>query len=126
MVDLASGLGTHSLINLTSGDITFKISPVTFVTTTYNQLSTWTTAPTPANISVRLGAGTSGSDRLEITWANAKLTNTWLEVDVKANAHTGLTADDVFYFASVIGQLGHRRYDGPFEGRCQRLHRHEQ
>ena len=106
MVDLASGIGTHSNINLTSGDVTFKISPVTFVTTTYNQLNAWTTAPTPANISVRLGAGTSGSDRLEITWANAKLTNTWLEVDVKANAHTGLTADDVFYFASVIGNSG--------------------
>ena len=106
MVDLASGLGTHSNINLTSGDVTFKISPVTFVTTTFNQLSTWTAAPTPANISVRLGAGASASDRLEITWANLAITNTWLEVDVKANANTGLTADDVFYFASVVGNSG--------------------
>ena len=111
MVDLASGIGTHSNINLTSGDITFKISPVTFVTTTFNQLSTWTAAPTPANISVRLGAGVGGSDRLEITWANLKITNTWLEVNVKSDAstghtNTGLSADDVFYFASVIGNAG--------------------
>ena len=106
MVDLASGIGTHSNINLTSGDITFKISPVTFVTTTFNQLSTWTAAPGAANISVRLGAGAGGSDRLEITWANLAITNTWLEVNVKANANTGLTADDVFYFASVIGNSG--------------------
>ena len=54
---------------------------------------------------MRLGAGTGGSDRVEITWANA-ITNTWLEVDVKANANTGLSADDVFYFASVIGNSG--------------------
>ena len=111
MVDLASGIGTHSNINLTSGDITFKISPVTFVTTTFNQLSTWTAAPGAANISVRLGAGVGGSDRLEITWANLKITNTWLEVNVKSDAstghtNTGLSADDVFYFASVIGNSG--------------------
>ena len=106
MVDLASGIGTHSNINLTSGDITFKISPVTFVTTTFNQLSTWTAAPGAANISVRLGAGAGGSDRLEITWANLKVTNTWLEVNVKSTSNTGLAADDVFYFASVIGNSG--------------------
>ena len=111
MVDLASGLGTHSNINLTSGDVTFKISPVTFVTTTFNQLSTWTAAPGAANISVRLGAGVGGSDRLEITWANLKITNTWLEVNVKSDAstghtNTGLSADNVFYFASVIGNAG--------------------
>ena len=41
MVDLQSGLGTHTAINLTSGDISFKVSPTTFVTTTFNQLSTW-------------------------------------------------------------------------------------
>ena len=106
MVDLATGIGTHSNINLTSGDITFKISPVTFVTTTFNQLSTWTAAPGAANISVRLGAGAGGSDRLEITWANLKVTNTWLEVNVKSTSNTGLAADDVFYFASVIGNSG--------------------
>ena len=106
MVDLASSIGTHTNINLTSGDITFKISPITFVTTTFNQLSTWSVAPTPANISVRMGAGASASDRLEITWANLKVTNTWLGVTVHANANTGLTADDVFYFASVIGNSG--------------------
>ena len=106
MVDLASGIGTHSNINLTSGDITFKISPVTFVTTTFNQLSTWAAAPGAANISVRLGAGAGGSDRLEITWANLKVTNTWLEVNVKSTSNTGLAADDVFYFASVIGNSG--------------------
>jgi hypothetical protein len=106
MVDLQAGLGTHNLINLTSGDITFKVSPTAFVASTYNQLSTWTTAPTPAAISVRLGAGTGGSDRIEITWPNGAIQDTWLAVDVHAGGNTGLSSDDIFYFGSVIGDSG--------------------
>jgi uncharacterized membrane protein len=106
MVDLQSGIGTHSLINLTSGDITFKIAPAKFVTTTYNQLSTWSAAPTPSAISVRLGAGTGGSDRVEITWANNAIKDTWLEVDVAADANTGLSVPDIFYFGSAAGDSG--------------------
>ncbi len=106
MVDLQAGLGAHSLINLTSGDITFKVSPTAFVASTYNQLSTWTTAPTPANISVRLGAGTGGSDRIEITWPNGTIKNTWLEVDVHSGGHSGLSSDDIFFFGSLPGDSG--------------------
>ena len=106
MVDLASGLGTHSAINLTSGDITFKVSPATFVATTYNQLSTWSAAPAPSAISVRMGAGQNGSDRLEITWATGVIKNEWIQIDVHAGGNTGLAIDDVFYFASVIGDSG--------------------
>jgi hypothetical protein len=106
MVDLQGGLGTHAAINLTSGDLTFKISPATFVTTTYNQLSTWTTAPTPAAVSVRMGAGLGGSDRLEITWANGAIKNEWIEVNLHSGGNTGLSANDVFYFGSAIGDSG--------------------
>jgi hypothetical protein len=106
MVDLQAGLGAHSAINLTSGDITFQVSPASFVTTTYNQLSTWSTAPTPTAISVRMGAGQDGSDRLEITWATSAIKEEWLEVDVHADGNTGLAVDDVFYFGSVIGDSG--------------------
>ncbi len=106
MVDLQSGIGTHSAINLTSGDITFKVSPAAFVTTTYNQLSTWSAASTPSAISVRLGSGSGGSDRLEITWATGAIKNTWLEVDVHAGGNTGLSTDDVFYFGSAVGDSG--------------------
>ena len=106
MVDLQSGIGTHSAINLTSGDISFKVSPATFVTTTYNQLSTWSVAPSPSAISVRMGAGQAGSDRLEITFATGAIKNEWIEVDVHAGGNTGLSANDVFYFGSVIGDSG--------------------
>jgi hypothetical protein len=106
MVDLQAGLGAHSAINLNSGDITFKVSPASFVTTTYNQLSTWSTAPTPTAISVRMGAGQGGSDRLEITWATGVIKNEWIEVDVHAGGHTGLAVDDVFFFGSLVGDSG--------------------
>ena len=105
MVDLQAGLGTHSAINLTSGDITFKVSPA-YVTTTYNKLSTWSAAPTPTAVSVRMGAGQGGSDRLEITWATSAIKEEWLEVDVHAGGNSGLAVDDVFYFGSVIGDSG--------------------
>ncbi len=106
MVDLQSGLGTHSAINLTSGDITFKVSPASFVTTTYNQLSTWSAAPSPSAISVRMGAGQGGSDRLEFTWATGAIKNEWIEIDVIADGNTGLAVDDVFYFGSLVGDSG--------------------
>ena len=106
MVDLASGIGSHGSINLTSGDITFNIAPAPFVGATYNQLSTWTPAPTPLSISVRMGAGTGGSDRVEITWANGVIKNTWLEVNVAADANTGLSTPDIFYFGNAAGDSG--------------------
>ncbi len=104
MVDLQSGLGTHTAI--TAGDISFKVSPTTFVTTTYNQLSTWSAGPTPAAVSVRIGAGQGGSDRLEITFGTGVVKNEWLEVNVHSGGHTGLSANDVFYFGSIIGDSG--------------------
>ncbi len=106
MVDLASGLGTHSKINLTSGDITFKIAPTSFVSGSYNQLSTWTTFASETAISVRMGSGTGGSDRVEITFATNAIKNTWLEVDVLADANTGLSTPDIFYFGSAAGDSG--------------------
>jgi hypothetical protein len=106
MVDLASGIGSHGLINLTSGDITFKVAPTSFVADSYNQLSTWTTFSSETAISVRMGVGTGGSDRVEITFANNAIKNTWLEVDVHAGGNSGLSADDIFYFGSAAGDSG--------------------
>ncbi len=104
MVDLQNGIGTHSAI--TAGDISFKVSPATFVATTFNQLSTWSAGPSPSAVSVRIGAGQGGSDRLEITFGTGVVKNEWLEVDVHSGGHTGLSANDVFYFGSVIGDSG--------------------
>jgi hypothetical protein len=66
----------------------------------------WTAAPQPLNITVRPGAGANGSDRVTIVWADGAVANTWLQVTVNANVHTGLAADDVFYFGNAIGETG--------------------
>jgi hypothetical protein len=51
------------------------------------------------------GGGAGGSTRVNITFPDNTVQNTWLRVTVLANANTGLTSNDVFYFGNVIGEL---------------------
>jgi uncharacterized delta-60 repeat protein len=67
---------------------------------------TWAAAPAPASVTRRAEVGTAGSDRVTLTWADGDIKNTWLRVTVKANAQTGLSAPDVFYFGNLIGETG--------------------
>jgi hypothetical protein len=106
MVDLSHSIGTHSNITLSSNDITFKFVPSTANSALTNNVGGWSAAPAPVAISTRIGAGTGGSDRIEITWNNGSIKQGWLEVTVKANANTGLTSPDIFYFGSAIGDSG--------------------
>ena len=48
----------------------------------------------------------SGSDRVELIWADGAITQKWLEVIVKGTADTGLAANDVFFFGNEIGDTG--------------------
>ncbi|MGD9722542.1 MAG: FG-GAP repeat domain-containing protein [Pirellulales bacterium] len=97
MLDLTPGTAVHAAI--TRNDFAFKVG-------NNNSPDSWTLAPTPTAVSVRTGAGTSGSDRVEITWASGAIKNAWLEVQVLANDNTGLEAPDVFYFGSRVGDTG--------------------
>ncbi len=54
-------------------------------------------------ITVRTGAGVSGSDRVEILWGANAVKKAWLEVEVLNTAHTGLPATDVFYWGNMVG-----------------------
>jgi hypothetical protein len=83
-----------------------RLAPTAYVAGTYNQLNTWTAFTSQTAISVRMGAGTGGSDRLEVTFATNTIKNTWLQVTVHANANTGLSKDDVFYVGSAAGDSG--------------------
>jgi hypothetical protein len=67
--------------------------------------ATWAAAPAPA-VTVRPGAGAGGSDRVTLTWGNDQVRNQWVQVTVKANADTGLAADEVFYFGNLVGETG--------------------
>ena len=94
MVDIAGMGGTP-----TAADFTFKVG-------NSNDPSTWTNAPAPSSITVRLGAGTDGSDRVTLIWPDAAIKKQWLQVTVKANATTGLSTPDVFYFGNALGEAG--------------------
>ncbi|MEQ1828955.1 MAG: integrin alpha, partial [Pirellula sp.] len=71
----------------------------------------WAIAPVPKRIMVRTGAGTGGSSRVTLVWPDNAIEKTWLRVTVKANANTGLTAPDVFYFGNAIGDIGNSPTD---------------
>jgi Metallo-peptidase family M12B Reprolysin-like/Dockerin type I domain len=55
--------------------------------------------------SILAGGGVGGSARVTITFPDNTLQNTWLQITVLANATTGLSTNDVFYFGNVIGEL---------------------
>ena len=101
MVDIAGSHGTIS-----AADFTFKRG-------NNNSPGTWTAATAPTQVNVRAGAGTNGSDRVELIWANNAIQNTWLEVIVRGNdalggfdTNTGIAASDVFYFGSAMADSG--------------------
>jgi ELWxxDGT repeat protein len=101
MVDVA---GAHGPI--TANDFIFKIG-------NNNSPNTWTPAPAPTLVTTRIGAGTGGSDRVELIWADNAIQSTWLEIIVRgndalggSNGNTGLLASDVFFFGSALGDAG--------------------
>ena len=65
--------------------------------------SAWSTAPAPAAIAVRWGAGVGGSDRVTITWSDDVIRNEWLQVVILARADTGLQEPFIFYFGNLVG-----------------------
>jgi hypothetical protein len=96
MIDLGGG-GDHASIN--ADDFIFKIG-------NDNAPSGWAAVTATPTISVRTGAGVSGSDRVTITWASGSIRNTWLEVQVLPTPNTGLTATDVHFWGNKIGDTG--------------------
>jgi hypothetical protein len=94
MVDIAGAHGT-----ITAADFAFKVG-------NNNTPGSWAAGPAPTSVTLRAGAGVGGSDRYTLVWPNNAIQKTWLEVTVLANANTGLTANDVFYFGNAIGEIG--------------------
>jgi hypothetical protein len=97
MVDLAN-LGTRTP---TLADFTFKAGGKR---TGGSPPGAWTTAPPPASVTVRRGAGVGGADRVVLIWSDKSIRNQWLQVTVNATPNTMLAAPDVFYFGSLIGE----------------------
>ncbi len=99
MVDIAGLPGTP-----TAADFALKVG-------NSSDPGSWADAPAPASVTVRAGAGTDGSDRVTITWADNDIQKQWLQVTVLATAETGLAEADVFYFGNAIGESGNSALD---------------
>ncbi|NIM48762.1 MAG: hypothetical protein GTO22_05810, partial [Gemmatimonadales bacterium] len=48
---------------------------------------------------------------MTIIWPTGAINNQWLQVTVLANADTGLSETDVFYFGNAIGESGNSPTD---------------
>src|SRR5205823_4948721 len=81
----------------TTRDFTFRVGNLSDTTG-------WTAAPAPTSITVFPGAGTNGSDRVVIIWADNAIQKQWLQVTVLATSITGIPANDVFYFGNAISE----------------------
>ncbi|MDZ4781998.1 MAG: Ig-like domain-containing protein [Planctomycetia bacterium] len=92
-VDMANVLGTPTL-----ADFAFYVG-------NSNDTATWQPAPAPS-LEFVVGGGANGADRAMLRWADGAIAGKWLMVRTKSNAHTGLAADDVFYFGNAIGESG--------------------
>ncbi len=92
MVDATLTGGTAS-----ASDFTFKVG-------NDSTPSGWIAAPAPASVTIRTGAGASGSDRITVTWGIDDIVIEWLEV-------TYIPALDVFYFGNAPGETGNSLTD---------------
>ena len=90
-------VGTSSTIS--ADDFEFKFGNA-------DDVDTWSTITPNLNVVVDADAGFNGSDRVVLEFDNDVITNGWLQVRMLANADTGLTEDNLFYFGSVIGDTG--------------------
>ena len=84
---------------LSASDFEFKIG-------NNGDRSTWVTAPARTAVILRSGAGTQGSNWIELVWADGTIKDEWLQVTMLANADTGLVSPDVFYFGNAVGESG--------------------
>lgn len=90
-------IGDHG--SLTADDFLFTIGDD-------NDPESWLPAPAPLAVTMFAANGAPGLERVEIVWANGAIKNTWLRVEVLPTARTNLSAADVFYWGSKVGDVG--------------------
>ncbi len=77
-----------------------------------NNPANWAMAPVlPLLVNDYPGRGPGGSTQITIIWPDNAIQNQWLQLTVLANEHTGLAANDVFYFGNAIGDTGNSATD---------------
>jgi large repetitive protein len=88
------------------GRSTVNVADLDFITGNDNNPAGWTSAPAPASVTFRPGAGVGGADRVVIIWPDSSVTGKWLGVKVLPTTDTGLGAADVFFFGNAVGDSG--------------------
>jgi hypothetical protein len=96
MVDIANAGNADAI---SANDFAFKLGNT-------NDTALWTNAPAPSSVTVRIGAGANGADRVTIVWTNNAIQKKWLQVSMLATPNTGLSAPDVFYYGNAIAEVG--------------------
>ncbi len=66
----------------------------------------WATAPAPVSIHVVEGAGSEGSNRVVIRWADNLIQNQWLKLVIRPTDLNGLQLPQTFYFGHQHGDIG--------------------
>jgi hypothetical protein len=94
MVDIG-GLANPAAI--TAADFGFKVG-------NSNTPGSWANLAAAPSVSVRVGAGVGGSDRVTLIWANNVIQKQWLQATLNATANTKLPAANVFYFGNAPGE----------------------
>jgi len=108
----------HLAAQVTAADFEFRLG-------NDNNPAAWSLATQQPAVSIRWGAGPllpdgiTHADRVTLTWEDYYVLQSgnwvfnpngigqkWLQVTVKANANTGLSQNDVFYFGNAIGDSG--------------------
>jgi RHS repeat-associated protein len=98
VLDVAGLVGT----NLTSADISAKMSPQGAFDESANPPSGWEPAPQPI-IFVISGTSTTPA-RIRLEWPDNAITNRWLTIEVAATPNTGLIEPERFYLGHLLGE----------------------
>ncbi len=83
-------------IDVSNAAASYAASDFTFRVGSTSDPSTWAAAPVPLSVTVVAGAGSGGSSRVYVKWADGSIVNQWLQVIFTP-------ANDVFYFGSLVG-----------------------
>jgi RHS repeat-associated protein len=99
--------------NLTVADFVFRMSPTGLFNEAANPPQSWQVAPAPTNIVVTPGNATTPA-RVRLEWPDNSIANRWLQIQVVADANTGLTSTQVYYVGHLQGEVNGQITGGAF------------
>ena len=78
-----------------------------------NPPSSWPSAPAPTGIFVTPGTATSPA-RVRLEWVDNAIENRWLQIQLLANANTGLPKTEVYYLGHLQGEINGQTLGGAY------------